>query len=218
MAVGIRGINKSSLWASWKLVRKLLAKMAFRDVVDYLEFDIDPEIWIKKLLREIAEGNYEPATPLRYPLAKSKGFCRRMTFPQVRDLVLYRTIVDQLYSRLKRREHRHVYFERAKLAKVSSEAAAEGREIEAAVADYGPSSVKRFYAWLHYNQYRKRLIFEEIYPFFAKTDITNYFDSILHGRERICCMGFQHHPEWWDFCFFFLRGFRFAKNIASRSE
>lgn len=182
MIGGIRGINKSSLWTSWKLVRKLLSKKAFRDVVDYLEFDIDPETWIKKLLRKIAEGTYEPATPLRYPLAKSKGFSRRMTFPQVRDLVLYRTIVDHIYSRLKRREHRHVYFERSKLAKVSSEAAEEAKEMEAVAADYGPGSVKRFYAWLHYNQYRKRLIFEEVHPFFAKTDITNYFDSVLHGR------------------------------------
>jgi len=51
MVGGIRGINKSSLWSAWKLVRKQLTKMAFRDVVDYLEFDIDPENWIKRPLR-----------------------------------------------------------------------------------------------------------------------------------------------------------------------
>jgi hypothetical protein len=182
MVGGIRGINKTSLWNAWKRVRKQLTKMAFRDVVDYLEFDINPEAWIKKLLKEIAEGIYEPATPRRYPLAKSKGFSRRMTFPQVRDVVLYRAIVDYLYLRLKRRERKHVYFERAKLEKVSSKAAALARETEKAAADYSATSIRRFYAWLHYSQYRKRLIFEEIYPYFIKTDITNYFDTILHGR------------------------------------
>lgn len=127
MTGGIKGINRSSLWNAWKLVRKQLAKASFRDVVDYLEYDIDPETWIRSLLREIAEGAYEPNTPVRYPLAKSKGFSRRMTLPQVRDLVLYRAIVDYLYARMKRREHRHVYFERGRLAKVSKEAAASAR-------------------------------------------------------------------------------------------
>jgi len=104
-----------------------------------------------------------------------------MTFPQVRDFVLYRAIVDYPYSRLKHREHRHVYFERGKLSKVIAETTATAEEEEKTIADYGPTTARRFYAWLYYNQYRKHLIFEEIHPYLAKTDITNYFDSILHG-------------------------------------
>ena len=126
-----------------------------RDTIDYLEYDINPEAWIRELLREIAEGRYEPGTPLRYSLAKSKGFNRQMTFPQIPDLVLYRAVVDYLYSRLKRREHKHVYFERAKLEKVRGEAASSAEEAAREESNYGPTSRSRFLAWLHYNQYRK---------------------------------------------------------------
>ncbi len=182
MSEGILGINRSSLWASWKLIRRMVKRASVRDVVDYLEYDIDPEIWIKRLLREIADGSYEPGSPKRFMLAKSKGFSRRMTQPEIRDLVLYRAIVDYLYRRIRHKERKHVYFEIARLSKVTEEAATAARDIEKAASSYGPTSTSRFLAWLNYDQYRKHLIFKSIYPFIVTTDITNYFDTVLHGR------------------------------------
>jgi hypothetical protein len=123
MTSGIKGINRTALWEAWKAIRQELKEVLHRDVIDYLEYDLDPEVWIQRLLRQIADGRYEPTTPLRYSLAKSNGFSRRMTRPHIPDLALYRAIVDYIYKRAKRSEQKHVYFCRATLAKVVKTAA-----------------------------------------------------------------------------------------------
>ncbi len=38
------GINRSSLWNAWKSLRLELRKASVRDVLDYLDYDIDPDI------------------------------------------------------------------------------------------------------------------------------------------------------------------------------
>src|SRR5205823_1292691 len=83
-----------------------------RDVVDYVDNDVDPDKWINSLLMQVASGRYEPMTPTRFTLGKSLGFSRTMTLPAVPDLVLYRTIVDYVYGKAGRKEHAHVYFRR----------------------------------------------------------------------------------------------------------
>ena len=37
-------------------------------------------------------------------------------------------------------------------------------------------------AWLKYDQYRKRLLLDKIYPYIVTTDITNFFDTIMYDR------------------------------------
>src|SRR4051812_45616378 len=95
----IRGITRSSLWKSWKLVRKELKNSSIRDVVDFLDYDVNPDVWIDRLLGQIASGDYDPDVPRRFTLGKSKGFSRTMALPSVPDLVLYRAIVDYIYGR-----------------------------------------------------------------------------------------------------------------------
>lgn len=75
------GISKTSLWASWKEVRKRVRDASWRDIVDFAEFDIEPDKWIAQLLSELRSGRYQPQQPRRFPLAKSKGFSRWMTLP-----------------------------------------------------------------------------------------------------------------------------------------
>ncbi len=185
----IPGINRTSLWKAWKAIRPELKKSPIRDVVDFLEYDINPEIWIGRLLTRLEIGLYEPETPTRFPLAKSKGFSRRMTLPHVPDLVLYRAIVDFLYVKVKRFEHKYVYFERGTLPKdtettkgLKTPTISTWARITSAPSEYDPTSKKRFRAWLYYNQYRKFLVFKKVYPFIVTTDITNFFDSILFSR------------------------------------
>jgi len=155
----IRGISKTSLWKAWKAIRKELKKSSLRDVVDFLEYDIDPEVWIRRLLKQIQAGTYEPRTPVRYTVAKSLGFSRKMTLPAIPDLVLYRAIVDHLYRVAKRREHKHVYFEVSSLSKVRKQVIASAKQHMKTIGSiYALKSVSTFLAWLHYNQYRKYLI------------------------------------------------------------
>jgi hypothetical protein len=186
MTKAIRGISRSSLWRSWKAVRSELKKCALRDVVDYLEYDINPEKWINHLLDEIARGTYEPRQPQRFTEAKSNGFSRRMTQPAIPDLVLFRTIADSLYRRAKRYERGQVFCERDELPQPAPDTERPKdpfiRALEDWLTDYHSASGKAFRTWLKYNQYRKRLVFRRVHKFIVITDIANFFDSILYSR------------------------------------
>ena len=108
MTSGIKGITRTALWRAWKAVRRELKKVPHRDVTDYLEYDLDPDVWVNRLLQQISDGRYEPTTPMRYTLAKSKGFSRLMTRPHIPDVVLYRAIADYLYGKAKRSQVKRV--------------------------------------------------------------------------------------------------------------
>ena len=73
MSGPINGISKTSLWAAWKEVRIEVKNSTVRDIVDFLDYDIQPDVWIDRLLGQIAAGSYEPQTPSRFALAKSGG-------------------------------------------------------------------------------------------------------------------------------------------------
>ena len=174
----IRGINKSSLWEAWKNIRKQLPKASIRDITDYVEFDINPDWWIGKLLKDIETGRYEPASPYRFTLAKKMGFSRQMTLPHIPDLVLYWTVTDYLYKRAKCLEKGHVYFARNTLSKKQKKI----HNIDSDELEYAFVSENSFKKWLEFNQYRKFLSFDSAYPYIVLTDISNYFDSILYDR------------------------------------
>jgi hypothetical protein len=175
----IQGINKASLWTAWKNVRKQLSRTYLRDVTDFVEYDIDPDWWIKRLLGDVETGRYEPSTPQRFSVAKKMGFSRRTTLPSIPDLVLYRATVDYLYTKAKRRERKHVYFAQNTLSK-------KVRKIEQDPVETDPgytfTSGRALATWLKYDQYRKHLLLDKIHPFIVTTDITNFFDTILYDR------------------------------------
>jgi len=183
----IPGITRSALWNAWKAVRSQLKRAPRRDVLDYLEYDIDPDVWINRLLNRLRTGEYAPEKPIRYSLAKSKGFDRIITVPRIPDLVLYRTIVDHLFRKARRKQKKHVYFSRATLSKAVATAGQSATATIQAVltrddGDYETTSANAFLEWLKFDQYRKLLIFDRIHPFIVVTDITNFFDSVLYGR------------------------------------
>lgn len=175
----VQGITKSALWAAWRNVRKQLSRTYLRDVTDFAEYDIDPDWWIKQLLKDVEAGRFEPATPHRFPVAKKMGFSRRMTLPSVPDLVLYRAAVDHLYQKAKRLERSHVYFAQNTLSKKVRQI-----ELEGIVGDpaYTFTSGSALAGWLKYDQYRKHLLLDNVHPYIVTTDITNFFDTILYDR------------------------------------
>src|SRR5713226_7974406 len=131
----IPGITRTSLWESWKAVRQELRNASVRDVVDFLEYDVDPDKWINSVLNQIASGRFEPSALLRFTLGKSLGFCRTMTLPSVPDLVLYRAI-DCFYSKAKRKQHQHVYFRRKLIQTVRDRAQQEAADEIKATTGY----------------------------------------------------------------------------------
>ncbi len=179
----IVGVNKSSLWLAWKEIRAELRNASIRDVIDFLDYDIEPDVWMRRLLHQISSGTFAPSPPFRFPLAKSPSFKRILTFPVVQDLVLYRAIADYIHRRAKRYQQPHVYYRRADFHKAAAAAqqAAEQKMQELA-ADYRFTSTHSFLNWLNYSQYRKHLIVKRVFPFIVISDITNFFNSVLHSE------------------------------------
>lgn len=196
----IAGITKHSLWSAWKEVRQQLKRSPRRDVLDYLEYDIDPDIWIGRLLTQIKTAEYFPERPTRFCIAKSKGFDRVLTLPAIPDIVLYRTIVDLLFSRAARKQVKHAYFCQATLSRVVDAVENDAKLAMAAAksddsSPYSLGSKTTFLEWLRFDQYRKLLIFEKVHPFIVLTDITNFFDSVLYGRIEESLYGLKVPPR-----------------------
>ena len=157
----IPGISKTSLWRAWKGIRTDLKRSSLRDVIDYLEYDVDPNVWIRNLLRSIASGPYEPEQPIEFTLAKSTGFNRVMTLPSIPDLVLYRAITDYIYERAKGKEAPHVYFLRSQLKRTEEHRDKTADvEVDSAMG-YRFTSRNGFLNWKLFHQYRKQLVVEQ---------------------------------------------------------
>lgn len=201
----IRGISKTSLWAAWKSVRKDLRNSSLRDVVDYLEYDVDPDVWISRLLRDIEAGTYEPSVPIRFTLGKSTGFSRTMTLPVIPDLVLFRNICDSVYRRAERFQQPHVYFLRGQGAVRPNPGATNLQpQTQESPPEYGRLVKRSFLNWLRFDQYRKLLIMNRIHPFIVTTDITNFFDSVLHSQVEMALRQFKVVPRMVGILFFLL--------------
>ena len=218
----IRGISRTSLWKSWKAVRKEIKNSSVRDIVDFLDYDVNPDVWIDRLLAQIASGNYEPDTPRRFTLGKSKGFARTMTLPAVPDLVLYRTLVDHIYSRSRRRKHKNVYFLRDDLSKAQKAALDEAtgrmkqaRDVEPVDGQYRFTGRRSFYNWLRFDQYRKHLLYEDAHDFIVVADIANFFDTILHSHVAEAVQSLPVPPRMAGLLFFVLEHLSIRQDYSS---
>lgn len=52
----IASINKTVLWSTWKTIRAEIGKGTVRGVLDFVDYDVDPDVWIKRLLEQLPEG------------------------------------------------------------------------------------------------------------------------------------------------------------------
>jgi hypothetical protein len=188
----ITGISKSSVWQSWKEIRTGLRHATVRDVIDFLDFDIEPDVWMQRLLRHVEAGSYEPLTPIRFYLAKSGGFKRTLTVTAIPDVVLFRAIANFVHRKARRHQQPHVYYRRADLQQATEAAVkAAKKDLRKFAALYRFTSAKSFQNWREYEQYRKQLILKKVYRYIVITDITNFFDSVLHSEVS---NAFRNYP------------------------
>jgi hypothetical protein len=211
----IRGISKTSLWNTWKIIRKDLRNASNRDVIDFVDYDVDPDKWIERLLSQISSGRYEPSAPFRFTLGKSNGFSRTMTQPTIPDLVLYRTIVDAIYIRAMKKENKHVYFKRERLQQAQHVAQQQAVHAMNWALQYRMTSKQSFYNWLRYAQYRKHLLLQAVHPYLVVTDITNFFDSVLHSHVEEALRGLAIVPRMVGLLFFLLERLSIRQDYES---
>jgi len=211
----IRGISKTSLWSTWKIIRAELRSASIRDVIDFVDYDVDPDKWIQRLLDQVSGGRYEPSTPFRFTLGKSNGFSRTITQPSIPDLVLYRTMVDAIYGKALKREHKHVYFKREYLHRAQAHAQQQATQQMKWAVQYRMTSQSSFYGWLGYAQYRKYLLLHAVHPYLVVTDITNFFDSILHSHVEEALRGLTVAPRMIGLLLFLLERLSILQDYSS---
>ena len=138
-----------------------------------------------------------------------------MTQPAIPDLVLYRTIVDILYRKAMKREHEHVYFKRERLQQAQNAAQQQAAQQVQWAGQYRMTSQRSRYNWLRYVQYRKHLLLQAIYPYLVVTDITNFFDSLLHSHVEEALRGIAVSPRMIGLLFFLLERLSIKQDYAS---
>ena len=158
----------------------------------------------------------------RFTLGKSKGFSRTMTLPSVPDLVLYRAIVDHIYESSSGRRHRNVYFLRDELSKAQRLAFSEGKksmeeatDVESVDGEYRFTGKKSFFNWLRFDQYRKHLIYEQTHEFIVVTDVSNFFDTILHSHVGEAVRTLNAPPRMIGLLYFLLEHLSIRQDYSS---
>lgn len=120
-------------------------------------------------------------------------------------LVLYRAIVDSLYRRARKRQHKHVYFLRGQHAQLQMQAEQQAITAPAAdAADYRLVSRRSFLNWLRFSQYRKYLVMDQVHPFFVLADVATFFDSVLHSHVSESLRALPVPPRMLGLLFFLL--------------
>jgi hypothetical protein len=150
----IPGVSRASVWNAWKEVRAEMKNATVRDVMDYLDYDIEPRVWMQRLLQQVKSGTYDPSPPSRFVLAKSGGFRTTLTFPAAPDIVLFRALANFIHRKAIRYQQPHVYYRRGDLQPAVEKAAIDAKRDWAHSAEsYRFCSSKSFRNWKEYEQY-----------------------------------------------------------------
>ncbi|WP_205925736.1 RNA-directed DNA polymerase [Rhizobium leguminosarum] len=154
----------------WKeKVRTSMRDQFINDGIEHFDFHVACKLESTKLSHLILSGDYVPHKAQRILVEKSKGLCRQLVIPTVRDAIVLQCLSDALYAEIKGKAPTQNSFFEPKDHKFSSV----------------PSGYGTFAAWLNF---QKALFnFSKARNFIVVTDIANYYDSIsyVHLRNAI---------------------------------
>jgi hypothetical protein len=154
----------------WKeKVRSSMKNQFLKDGIEHFDFHISIKIESIKLSHLILSGDYAPQKAQRILVEKSKGLCRQLVIPHIRDAIVLQCLSDALYEEVKGKSPtKNSYFE------------PQDHKFSSLSSGYGT-----FAAWLNF---QKALFnFSKTRNFIVVTDIANYYDSIsyVHLRNAI---------------------------------
>lgn len=154
----------------WKdKVRASMRLQFINDGIENFDYHVARKLESKKLSHLILSGEYVPQKAQRILVEKSKGLCRQLVIPTVRDAIVLQCLSDALYAEIKGKAPTNkAFFE------------PRDHSFSATPTGYGT-----FAAWLNF---QKALFhFSKTRNFVVVTDIANYYDSIsyIHLRNAI---------------------------------
>ena len=169
---GLRVItNSSRLKTTWKnRVRDAMRRQAIPDPVEHLDFHINLAAECNSIEAEVCSGTYKPRPPTRFLSEKSKGLCRQIVIPTVKDALILQTLSDALWHEIKLLAPSKNAFWAPNDQQFSK--THRGHENE-----YGSVN-----AWLSFQE--AIFGFAEQKNYIVVTDIANYYDFISYDHLR----------------------------------
>jgi hypothetical protein len=156
--------NLEKVWT--KKVRTYMRQQFLNDGIEHLDFHVARKIECQKLSRLILTGDYVPERAQRILVEKSKGLCRQLVIPSVKDALVLQCLSDALYAEVKGKEPtRCAFFE------------PKDHKFTVSRNEYGALP-----AWLNFQ--RELFNFSKNRNYIVVTDISNYYDSISYTHLR----------------------------------
>ncbi len=156
--------NLEKIWTT--KVRVYMREQFLNDGIEHLDFHVARKAECQKLSRLILTGDYVPERAQRILVEKSKGLCRQLVIPSIKDALVLQCLSDALYTEVKDKEPTKCAFYEPKSHKFSVQK-----------SEYGALP-----AWLNFQ--RELFNFSANRNYIVVTDISNYYDSISYNHLR----------------------------------
>src|SRR5262245_56607556 len=107
---GIRGeelasvVNRRTLASAWRrTVRLAMRRQYLADPIELLDFQVRRKSEFELVESKLSSGTYAPIKPRRILVEKSKGLCRQLVIPDVRDALVIQCLSDAFHADIKDR-------------------------------------------------------------------------------------------------------------------
>jgi hypothetical protein len=162
-------INAASLRSRWRAkVRDAMRKQPIPDPVEHLDFHTTLDAMCNGIAAEVFSGQYTPRPPIRYLSEKSKGLCRQLVIPSVKDALVLQTLSDALWVELQNKAPSQNAFYAPNDQRFS-------QPIRGHSDDYGPVN-----PWLSFQTTILGFVTDK--KFIVVTNIANYYDFISYDH------------------------------------
>ncbi|XOY56605.1 MAG: RNA-directed DNA polymerase [Rhodobacterales bacterium] len=153
-----------------KRVKAQIRKQLVFDAIEYRDIDLEIDVVIARVQREITSGKYSVMQPKRYLVEKSRGLCRQMTLIYPRDLLVLERLSRSVYFELKdKAPSKSAYFE--------PDDGNFSRGFKQSDFEYGS-----FASW---KKFQKSVFgFAKENRFIVVTDVANFYDFINFQHLR----------------------------------
>lgn len=138
------------------------------DPIENLDFHIRLDAICTTIEAEVLTAAYIPNSPIRFLSEKSKGLCRQLVIPSVKDALILQTLSDALWLEI-----------RSKAPTKKSFYAPGDHQFSKAVKGYS-GEYGSIHAWLAFQE--SIFGFAETKKYVVVTDIANYYDSISYDH------------------------------------
>jgi hypothetical protein len=162
-------------------VREAMRNQEIPDIVEHLDFHTNLEAMCTAIAAEVSNGAYIPDSPIRFLAEKSKGLCRQIVIPAIKDALILQTLSDALWDEIRNKAP-------SKNAFYAPNDHSFSKMIRGQTSEYGP-----LHAWLLFQE--KIFGFTKQWQYVVVTDIANFYDNISYGYLRNILADLSLHRE-----------------------